>query len=664
MKKKLLLIITMFSCIFMYSQSSDCLNAQPFCTSTPIGFPASTNTPAPIGPDYGCLLTQPNPAFYFLQIDQAGDIDITIQGVFGPPGTVPIPFVNTNDIDFICWGPFTDPTTMCNNLTAANTEDCSYDPTWSELCEINGALPGEFYILLITNFSNANCNIDFSQSGGTASTSCCLAGDAGLDNTVDFCNSDPTFIMENQLNGTPSTGGDWYNDIWSPFGSNIFEPSLYSSGVFSYIVPGIPVPGATVTCPDDTANLIININADPIINFPAFSEVCSDANAITLNSATPSGGTYSINGINSGTFTPDVSLLGSNLITYDITDANGCSDTKDQNIIVNDVPVLLLGPDDTIPCRSTFLIDPILSGGNFPYNYQWSDGSTASNLTVSDGVIDLTVTDVNGCIAMDTIRIIQNTPPTTQVTGGLPICYGFSSSIIFQSNALSPWNLVYSNGSVSDSIFNLYTPFYSLDASIAGDYEILSVIDSNGCEADILGLGIVSLTVFPMPEPIISPSEVTVYENQEIELTVGNYAFYDWYRIDNMLISNEEVLKVTDAGSFYVQITDDNGCIALSNVAIVNVVPITQLFVPNSFTPNGDDHNELFVIKGIHVIDFSLKIFDRWGEKLFESNSIEKHWDGVFNKSKVQQGVYYYKIEVYGEDGNLFVKSGNVNVIY
>ena len=153
-------------------------------------------------------------------------------------------------------------------------------------------------------------------------------------------------------------------------------------------------------------------------------------------------------------------------------------------------------------------------------------------------------------------------------------------------------------------------------------------------------------------------------ENQEIELTVGNYAFYEWYTIDNMLISNEEVLKVTDAGTFYVQITDDNGCIALSNVAVVNIVPITQIFVPNSFTPNDDEHNELFVISGEHIVIFNLKIFDTWGEKLFESNSLEKHWDGVFNNSKVLQGTYYYNIEVYGEDDKLFVKSGRVNVIY
>jgi len=652
MKRKLLLFITIFSCVLMYSQSRDCLNAQPFCTNTPIGFPASTSTTAPVGPDYGCLGTQPNPAFYFLQIDQPGDITVNMQST---------PLV---DIDFICWGPFSDPTTMCDSLTGAYIVDCSYSTAAIEVCDITNAITGQYYILLITNYSNLNCNIDFSQAGGLGNTSCCIAGDAGLDNTVDFCNSDPTFIMEDQLIGSPNIGGAWYDDVWTNFGGNIFDPSLYSSGVFSYIVPGIPVPGATVTCPDDTANLIININADPIINFPAFSEVCSDANSINLNSATPSGGTYSVNGINSGIFTPDISLLGSNIITYDITDANGCSDTKDQNIIVNDVPILYLGIDQTIPCRSTFLIDPILSGGNSPYDYLWSDGSSDSNLTVIDGVIDLTVTDVNGCIVNDQVTIIQDITPISQVSGGGDICDdGSILNITFEFIGLLPWNLIYSNGLVNESIFNINTQDYTLITSVDGDYEIILASDINGCEADVLGGG-VNLTVFPMPEAIISPSEVTIYANQEIELTVGDYSIYEWFNIDDVLpISFEEVIKVNKAGSFYVYITDENGCTDLSNVAVVNVVPITELFVPNSFTPNGDGYNELFKIYGNYIVSFNLKIFDRWGEELFESNSIEKFWDGTFNNKKVQLGTYYYSIEVYGEDGELFVKTGEVNLI-
>ena len=76
---------------------------------------------------------------------------------------------------------------MCNQLTAPNVVDCSYSATWNETCFVNNALSGEFYVLLITNWSNAPCNINFSQTGGNATTNCCLmSGDAGLDNSIDI----------------------------------------------------------------------------------------------------------------------------------------------------------------------------------------------------------------------------------------------------------------------------------------------------------------------------------------------------------------------------------------------------------------------------------------------------------------------------------------------
>jgi len=81
MIKKLLifsLIISVFTSV--KAQAPDCSTATPFCTGTNVSFPASINTPAPpIGPDYDCLATQPNPAFFYLEIDQPGNIEITMQ---------------------------------------------------------------------------------------------------------------------------------------------------------------------------------------------------------------------------------------------------------------------------------------------------------------------------------------------------------------------------------------------------------------------------------------------------------------------------------------------------------------------------------------------------------------------------------------------------------
>ena len=79
----------------------------------------------------------------------------------------------------------------------ANVEDCSYSASGFETCQINGAQSGDYYILLITNYSNQNCNINFSQTGGNATTNCCiLGGNAGDDNTISVCESDISFNIK------------------------------------------------------------------------------------------------------------------------------------------------------------------------------------------------------------------------------------------------------------------------------------------------------------------------------------------------------------------------------------------------------------------------------------------------------------------------------------
>ena len=197
MKKYGLFLLLVISSSYLIAQGPSCLNATPFCTGTSSSFPASTNVQAPTGAYFDCLWTQPNPAWYILEISTPGSLTINIQGV-GPGG-------GTNDVDFICWGPFTDPTTMCNQLTAANVEDCSYNPTWNEFCNITGASVGDYYILLITNYSNQTGSINLSTTGN-ATTDCCISGDAGIDNNISRCDSDASFNIISQLGGNPLAG--------------------------------------------------------------------------------------------------------------------------------------------------------------------------------------------------------------------------------------------------------------------------------------------------------------------------------------------------------------------------------------------------------------------------------------------------------------------------
>ena len=139
-----------------------------------------------------------------MEIDQNGPMTFTInQNTAAGSGI---------DVDFALWGPYNSLAAGCGGGTfpVGSPIDCSYSTAAVEDCDIINAVTGQFYILLITNYSNQNCNIDFSQTGGNGTTNCCIEGDAGLDNIVNFCESDPGFILESQLNGTPSVGGVWY----------------------------------------------------------------------------------------------------------------------------------------------------------------------------------------------------------------------------------------------------------------------------------------------------------------------------------------------------------------------------------------------------------------------------------------------------------------------
>ena len=183
--------------------------------------------------------------------------------------------------------------------------------------------------------------------------------------------------MLDELNGTPGLGGVWYDDNWNIV-TNSFDPSIQNSGIYSYIVPGTPPPGTTITCPDDTSLLSISINPDPTINFPILNSLCLEDNPITLSQATPIGGTYSGNGVSSGIFTPSNSNLGTTNITYTYIDANGCSNSANQSITVNENPVFSFGADFQIACESTITLNPIINNGDPPYIYSWGDGSSNS----------------------------------------------------------------------------------------------------------------------------------------------------------------------------------------------------------------------------------------------------------------------------------------------
>lgn len=176
MKKILLFfVLALLNLNVALSQGNSCASATPFCGSA--CFPNNTATTAPGGPAYGCLVTQPNPAWFFVRTTAAGVMTFSLdQNTTGCDSGSGI------DVDFVCWGPFANMTTACANLTGSctgdhacsgNIEDCSFSPFAVETMTINSPGAGNYYVVLITNFSDVAGYIDLNQTGGPA-TDCSI----------------------------------------------------------------------------------------------------------------------------------------------------------------------------------------------------------------------------------------------------------------------------------------------------------------------------------------------------------------------------------------------------------------------------------------------------------------------------------------------------------
>jgi gliding motility-associated-like protein len=101
-------------------------------------------------------------------------------------------------------------------------------------------------------------------------------------------------------------------------------------------------------------------------------------------------------------------------------------------------------------------------------------------------------------------------------------------------------------------------------------------------------------------------------------------------------------INIDQAGEYILTVNNGN-CISKDTIALTNYCE-SSIYVPNAFTPNGDGKNEIFKVKGAHIDDFEMLIFNRWGEVIYQSNDIGEGWNGTYLGNQVQQDVYVYKI--------------------
>jgi gliding motility-associated-like protein len=201
-------------------------------------------------------------------------------------------------------------------------------------------------------------------------------------------------------------------------------------------------------------------------------------------------------------------------------------------------------------------------------------------------------------------------------------------------------------------------PEYQIDTARLDDsgFYRIKVVDQMHCVAT----DSVEVTVFPLPTvnlPFTNPTHDTIYYEQTFQLeTTPGYASYQWNTGDTTYY-----ITITEEGSYSVIVQTNEGCTSTNSAYLKDIYMPFYIVVPNAFTPNGDGLNDTFrpVATGDLIRQFSMVIYNRWGQMVFETSDYSAGWDG----KDAPAGVYSWVISYSNHTGKVFKMRGSVTVV-
>ena len=442
---------------------------------------------------------------------------------------------------------------------------------------------------------------------------------------------------------------------------------VWSTTATTDTITGLLAGTYTVTVTDAnsctaTSSVVINAPVAILLTSSATPVIChNDSNgsaAVIAEEGTP-GYTYLWS--NNET-TANIMNLSPGSYAVTVTDANGCTATQ-SGIAVNNPPQLQVSATPTPQSCSTLAdgsVDLTASGGTPGYTYQWSpvSGTGADNTGLVAGTYQYTVTDSHGCIDSGSSIVTLQPAITLQTSFVNPLCPPLSdgSITVIPSGGTPGYSYTWSNGEQNAS-----------DQQLGPGVYALTVTDSKGC-IDTISFSLTyqgSLSVEAGADDTINLGGTATLI--AVPTPAANDISYYW-EPDYRLSCN--TCQVTLAAplqtiTYIVNVKDTNGCQASDSVT-VHVIPNYDLYVPSAFTPNGDGINDYFEIFGNksawNFVD--IKIFDRWGEKVFESNDLYFQWDGTYRGQIQQPDVFVYILTVGYIDGHSTgVLKGSITLI-
>ncbi len=361
--------------------------------------------------------------------------------------------------------------------------------------------------------------------------------------------------------------------------------------------------------------------------------------------------------VRSPLITPDTSA------TYVVTiSLPGCPDVKDSfHVDVQPVPDVYIGGNRFICLYDTIHINANVKPTWYTgYMYSWSpatslDFTNTPTVVFTAGVSQkyyLTVTTTAGCTGKDSAQLIVQAGDFGGINQDFAVCPHDSVLLTGTGGVSYQWHPgLY----LSDS--NAATPWVKPIADIT--YHL--VVTSNvGCHDTV------SLHVTVHPAALITMEDsITLYPGETAQLSpLTNCNTFLWFPpagLSSATISNP-VASPDISTRYIVRGTTTDGCVAYDSID-VNLDPASLLTLPNAFTPGTGVNNKFSIIKRGQANLNYFRIFNRWGQVVFETTNIDAGWDGTFNGAQQPLGVYVYDVQAVTHSGLLFNKHGNVTLL-
>ena len=453
-----------------------------------------------------------------------------------------------------------------------------------------------------------------------------------------------------------SATGNSISYDWSP--SNGLNTASGTTVTFSPTLAGVynfSVTGSDATC-TNTGNITVKVNTLPTI-YAGNDQVLCQGFSTSLSAFGPTGNYVwtPSTGLNNNT-TSNVTASPTITISYTVTgtDVNGCTSYDGVMITVSSLLIANAGNDVSICYGSSTTLTA--SGGS---TYSWLPTESLSIIAIYAIASPTTTTTytlniIDPCPTVpDYVTVTVFSLPTITVSSNVTICEGSPTPPITASGAVTySWNPgAPGNSNVGSTV--TVSPLSTTTYTVTGT-------DANGCSS----YNTITVDVDPF-FPISAGPDITITLGEAVTLlpTAVTGATYSWSPSDNLSCTNCQNPVANPPNTIIYVLTVNNG-VCTSADSITVYVKCNDVFVPTAFSPNGDTYNDVLYVKSVCIKTLiSFTIYDRWGEKVFETSDMTKGWDGMYLNKTLEPDVFVYLIKGTGTNDEEITKKGNISLI-